>query len=1387
MAVSAIIGLVSALTTSAAGGALAGGFLLGAGAAGTIFTHFLVTTAIGAALSALTPKPSSRAGTGGYNATSSGANLDWQVIYGETKVAGVVAFNGTSSKNRLHRLLVFTGHEIEDYVDIYLDDDRIVSYDEDQKVVSVEKPDGTISQAYGNQVRVELKKGLPDQAASVWMKEYWEGDPETPWGDDYKLSGLSYAYVEFYFDREVFPNGVPEVTAVIRGRKVFDPRTGSVTWSDNPALCIADYITAPFGLNESRDRVDWGDVAAAADVCDEISPVDGKRKFTLNGTTLTSTTPYDFFSEALKSMGGLLWYSNGKWKMKAATWTEPVAHFTMDNLRSSVEVNTRHSRRDNFNAVAGTYRGPNTFYVATDFPEVTSHEAIGSPVAVTSLTIGDYYQIETLGTTDWNAIAGTTGVTYSVGDIFQAKVNTGNGDGTAYQTIDPYLQADGGQRSTLDQTLTFTDNYQGCKRLSRILLERNRQQLSISGLFDLSAMNVTVGDNVTLTLERFGWEQKVFEVTNWQLVLDEGSEGYAINVRMNLRETAESVFDEVDDGSVYEADNTTLASATDVDAPINLQYSSTANIDVDGKTISDITFSWDHPEPSGIAEYEVQWRKTGNVNWSGNAVARSTTFTLESMPSAVTWDWRVRAINSFDVGSDWVVGPSATVAADEVAPEKPTGITAQGGYRSVVINWEAPTLNEDASPLKDLRRYIVYRDGVFLASTDTTRFVDSGLTSATNYSYKVKAVDYSGNESAFSQSVNALVLADPADGVDGISILVVYADDATGTNQSLTPGSYEYVTYYEYNTSEGVPALPLPGGTEFVKFIGVGQSIFVIYAEDASGSNQSFTQGTRTYANFYERAGGAPTLPRTTDESGDPLVWVKIQGTDGDDGSNAQFLRTKVDKQTILYNGEGSLSPSSQTLTFSVEKLNISGTVSWTTSPNVKTGTGDTFTLSGTNFGTNFSTAERLVEVTAEVTDDGNVYRDTITCYALRSGSESITIVQSNESHSVTADSNGNPTDLTGSSNDYTVYQGARKLTPETGNASPPMGEYTIINAGVIYSNCAGPTNESTDGNVLTLGDITDITANVAWRDVQVRVGTYPDGELVDYTVRQSFSRVKDGATGNTGGRGAGRWDIVLPAGVTLPSNSNQARDRWNTYGRSNGNNAPATPVPADQAWFRNENNAQAVFICSSVTSETSHTWNEQDEVIDGNLLVTGSLNVVDAAIDGEIASNNWYSSGGTDGWIIRQDGSAAFNGPVLSRSLLINQGSFTLNGTIEGTAFILFANTGIRIGKDDVWRVNDKTFIVQAVVSGGVNADAGFDPFNTYWGIESQIFAGARWNGGNTWNNSSIEYRDDPPVIVDLPGRTGVDQRIMFNSRLYADGCTLVNPVISWKVFQVS
>lgn len=71
---------------------------------------------------------------------------------------------------------------------------------------------------------------------------------------------------------------IPNLKAVIKGRKVRDPRTGLVVYSTNAALCLADFIESRiFGLGVP---VNDASLIEAADYCDEL--VGGLPRHTLN-------------------------------------------------------------------------------------------------------------------------------------------------------------------------------------------------------------------------------------------------------------------------------------------------------------------------------------------------------------------------------------------------------------------------------------------------------------------------------------------------------------------------------------------------------------------------------------------------------------------------------------------------------------------------------------------------------------------------------------------------------------------------------------------------------------------------------------------------------------------------------------------------------------------------------------------------------------------------------------------------------------------------------------------------------------------------------------------------------------------------------------------------
>lgn len=446
MAASAIIGLIS--TGFAAAGLVPtiGGFL-GMG----LFGHFLVTTAMGAALNALTPKPSFSAGQQGYSLRGeSGAALDHQIVYGEARVGGVRVYDASTGGNNefLHRILAFAGHEIDSYQEIYLNDE-VVTLDGSGNVTSPSQ--------YNGFVRIKTYLGTTIQTADPDLVSETASLTDGRWTTDHRLQGIAYVYVRFKFDADAFPNGVPALSVKIRGKKVFNPVTSTTAWSNNPALCIRDYLTSDYGLNQPAGRIDDTLVATAVGICNQV--VESENRYTCNGAFITGEAPSDILTNLLSSMGGLLWYGQGKWRMKAAAWTAPAVTFDENDLRSGISLSTRHSRRDNFNSVKGTFAGDATDWQPTDYPEVT----------------------------------------------------------------DPaFLVADNNVPNVLDFSLPFTSSSLTAQRVARIALNRNREQLTFSASFGMRAFQVQVGDFVYINNTRFGWTNKAFEIVEWNFGLTDG-------------------------------------------------------------------------------------------------------------------------------------------------------------------------------------------------------------------------------------------------------------------------------------------------------------------------------------------------------------------------------------------------------------------------------------------------------------------------------------------------------------------------------------------------------------------------------------------------------------------------------------------------------------------------------------------------------------------------------------------------------------------------------------------------------------------------------------------------------------------------------------------------
>ena len=611
----------------------------------TFAKTYAISLGTSAAIKALLPMEE-QTGDQGYLLTQRGSTMPHQVIYGKTRIAGGIVFQGVTDNNKyLHTVLAFAGHEVEDFETIYLNDEIIT-------LTGNEVTDSGNDNVYGKfylktgrpAVRIVKKLGTSTQTA-VTSSDLGVISPPAKWDINCKLLATAYLYIVLEYNADVFPNGVPEVTAVVKGKKVYDTRTNSTAWSDNPALCLRDYITSGkgatnttiynYGISEDVESVDDSLVSIAANACDYLSypSLSGNTRFSLNGAFTTNTTPYNALQNLSTSMDGLLWYAQGKWRMKPAYYTTPVLDLNEDDLRSGISISTRHSRRDNFNVVKGTFRGPESDYQPSDFPQVP-------------------------------------------------ELNS-----TTYNTL---LASDGGQESVIDLELPFTDNTTEARRIALINLERNRQQISVQATFGLRAFQVQVGDIVRLSNTRFGWVNKEFEVSTWSFGVQDN---YDLLVSMSLRETRESVFDDVDDGVVYESDNTLLPSPFDVPT-VAVTLSQEYRI-INEHVTNVLVVNVSSTASERVDYVEVEYKKSTDSTYSvlgtgdlGRFEILDIETPLADASGTVIYEVRARAINAFGIKGDFT-DAQKTVEADTTGPAAPSTFTKTLSGGTVFFSWTA--------------------------------------------------------------------------------------------------------------------------------------------------------------------------------------------------------------------------------------------------------------------------------------------------------------------------------------------------------------------------------------------------------------------------------------------------------------------------------------------------------------------------------------------------------------------------------------------------------------------------------------------------------------------------------------------------------------------------
>ena len=1229
MAASVIFAIASsAATTFGLGGLVtaSGGFAAGSLAASifgqSAFAAFAVRAAVGIALGQLN-RPGSQ-DPRGYQVAVKGAALPHQIIYGRALARPARLFTTTSGldNDRMHRILAYAGHEIEDYETFYINGQKVTKWkniatsatditdlstiadnvpiapqevadvDEDGNIVS-----GTESTRYisedGNvhYIRMFMHRGSPDQTADSELVADTAGS-YAEWTSEHRLRGIAYIHAKYQYEAngDVFPSGPPTIFAVIKGRKLFDPREvghdssdpTTWAWSDNTQLCIADYLTE--FLDEEWTSIDQTLLAAQADVCDQ-SPTygDGGARFTCNGAFTTDATPQSILVGLRSAMAGSVWYAQGNWRMRSGSYTAPTMTLTDADLRSEVSLQTRASRRDNFNVLAGTFAGDETNWQVTDYPKVQN---VTDAVDIVS---GSPYTITASGSTDFTLIGAANN---TVGTTFVA---TGAGTGTG--TVDAFLGVDNGLENALDLGLPFTDNSIEARRIGRIVLERNRQQLSVGAAFSMKALKLQVSDTVNLTIGQFGWDTKPFEVVGFGFGIGEDN---TLAIRLDLQEISASVFDEVDDGVVYERDNTSLPNA------FTTSDTTFSNISVQllgrpGGTFDPVvTAQWAEGNIGFIREYVFQWRENtvdypadgGMVVLDSSATQRqqdiyyqylNTLYRIPDQDGFDTYDGggltitqiRAALIASPEFASQGVfnsfvgnttngelrglnldsrydlrimtrnyfnqVGQIDTttieVNEDTDAPPVPTysGVSNSVIGLQVTYRWVNPTLDGSGNPVYDREFTEVWRSASAALTLDgagdptnatklgdvaspAAEFIDTAAAASTTYYYYARAVDFSGNKSAFAAGVASTT---DAALTDGVTLTLTPSSVVVPTDENNQNGVYTnaigYVKVYEGDTdvtSSYTLAFSSRSSTG-VSYTINNASKFIQITAINSALTSGWVQCTLTrtgYATLNVRLSAATAVGGATGVAGVPgliismtrpaaIVSVDASGTPD---YTATDNTISVTEGTTAYTYDTTPDVSE----FEVSAISVTAGSMTIDSSLANAAFGDHSSMTGDT-----ATVRYTVEGKDSNTDSwGPVYvfqqvRKVYDGATGDVGPGGITAVLSNEAHLVPADTDGGNPVLTGSGTTLQVYEGGTLLAHNGAGTTPST--YKVVETASGITADLIPSGTTT----LTYTDATAMSADTATVTYAI-TGENSDGVSFSITKIATFAKSKVGVDG---------------------------------------------------------------------------------------------------------------------------------------------------------------------------------------------------------------------------------------------------------------------------------
>ena len=534
---------------------------------------------------------------------------DIPVIYGERKVGGTRVFraSGGGTKNEYQYIVLVLGiGEVESIGDIYLDD----TLSTDSK--------------YSGHVTINKYVGTDNQTADSMFTAAGIG-----WTSAHRLRGVAYLAVRLKWNSDVF-TGTPTITAIVKGRKVYDPRTTTTAYSTNPALCLRDYLTnTRYGKGLAASDINDTLFNAAANKCDEqIYHYSGATQtaiFECNAVIDTGRTLFDNTKVLRSGMRAFMPFQNGQYGLVIDDEGSSTFSFNLDNIIGSLSINSE-SKSNKYNRVIATFVNPDANWQSD--------------------------QVQ------WPPVDSAEEATYLSEDnnvVLEGQINL--------ETVtNPYLAED----------------------MAEITVKRSRNAKGVRFKATSEALNVTVGQIIDITHPSPGWTAKPFRVINLALLSDG-------TVTIDAIEHQDTIYPwsmktEADEYPDTNLPDPTVAEKPGVPTATEELYVTKQGAGVKAK----VEVTWAASDDAFAREYEVQYKENGETKWhhAGN-VSDTDIDILDITPGR--YYFRVRMINTIGIRSAWSTTPAIEIFGLAAKPAALANVSLQNVSSLTVVSWDQST------------------------------------------------------------------------------------------------------------------------------------------------------------------------------------------------------------------------------------------------------------------------------------------------------------------------------------------------------------------------------------------------------------------------------------------------------------------------------------------------------------------------------------------------------------------------------------------------------------------------------------------------------------------------------------------------------------------------